>query len=446
MKLATETVEKNLPTTASERGLFPIIGKAAGDISLRFVLVYLFLESWIWLDELVVNPTRPIRPVFNAIFGGLARWFGRHIFHLSGPIESKKLHDSVYMYLVLFSVLVVSALVTIIWLAWDRRGRTVGRAYGLMRIWIRFGLAYMVLIYALDKVFRIQFTAPGPMRLIESYGESSPMALMWTFVGYSGFFTVFSGVAEVSGSLLLFFRRTTPMGALVLTVLMTNVALMDFCYDVSVKMLALHFLLMSIFLLAHDTTRLLNVLALNRPAPADESGSLLWSGASRRARYLVLALKVLIVLYTIVPGPIRTYGAFKVMGPYAPQPPLYGLYEVTSFKANGAERPLLVNDSRLWRYLAVENSSQVFVKTMDNTVLTYDAKYDPIDHEIRMRRSDSGSPPEDLLISVLPNGGLSVTGQSGNNQVAVLLHSVDLSKFPLVSRGYHWVNEKSYWK
>ena len=424
---------------------FLLFRKGVAQLALRFVLVYLFLESWVWLDELAVNVSRPVRPVFNAIFGGLARWMGRHVFHVSGPLEPKSLHDSLYMYLLLLSVGVISAVFAIIWLAADFQGRTVRRAYDLLRVWVRYSLAYMVMIYALDKVFRIQFVFPGPLRLIESYGESSPMALMWTFIGYSGFFTVFSGVVEVAGSVLLFFRRTVPMGALILTVLMANVALMDFCYDVSVKMLALHFLILSVFLLAHDTTRLLNVLAFNRPAEAEESDSLLRPTASLGVRRLVLAVKILIVFYAVVPGPIRTYQAFRTMGPYAPRPPLYGLYEVASFKTNGVERPLLITDHNLWHYIVIENGSQVFVKTMDNSVLTYQAKYDPKKHCIEMHRSDAGAPPESLLMSANA-GGVSVIGESGKDEEAVTLRSIDLSQFPLVNRGFHWVNGKSYWK
>jgi hypothetical protein len=446
MELMTEPVREGSLHFSPEHERSLPVRKVAGQLCVRFTLVYLFLESWIWLDELAVNISRPVRPVFNAIFGGFARWTGRHIFHLTGPIEPSSLRDSPYMYLVLLSIAVVSAVIAIAWQLADFRGRTVRRAYDFVRLWIRYSLAYMVLIYAMDKVFRIQFTFPGPLRLVESYGESSPMALMWTFIGYSGFFVVFSGLAEVAGSVLLFFRRTVPLGALILAILMANVALMNFCYDVSVKMLALHFLIMSVFLLAHDATRLLNVLALNRPAPAEEMGALLPPHATYRMRNLVLALKVLVVLYAVVPCTIRTYQAFRIMGPYTARPPLYGLYEVESFKEDGVARPLLVNDGSLWRYVEIENAKEVFVKTMDNHILTYVGQYDPTTRSVRMHPEDAGSPPENLLISALPQGDLSVTGDLGKDHIAVMLRSIDLSKFPLVSRGFNWVNETSYWK
>lgn len=443
MKVVTESARaESLEARPAWRTSLP--GNAAVQVPFRYLLVYLFLSNWIWFDELAVHPSRPIRPVFDAIFGTLARWTGRHLFHLSGPIKPNSFVDTHYLYLVLLCVAVVSAVITLAWLLADWPGRTVPRVYALMRVWIRYSLAYMVLIYAMDKVFRLQFGFPSLLRLIEPYGDSSPMALMWTFIGYSGFFTVFSGLAEVAGAVLLLFRRTTPLGALTLTVVMANVALMDFCYDVSVKMLALHFLIMSVFLLAHDADRLLNVLAFNRPAPADELGSLVPANASPRTRGVLMVVKVLIVLYTIVPAPIRTYKTFRAVGPFAPRPPLYGLYEVESFTVNGVERPLLITDGSLWRYVVVQAPTEVVAKTMDNTLIKYQAKYDPATRSLLMHRQDAGSPVENLVLSPAAQGSFTVTGQLGASQLAVKLRQVDVSKFILVNRGFHWINEKSY--
>lgn len=437
----------------------PAVGRSVGSLSeprisalkrlgvqigLRYLLVYLFFSTWVWFDELAVHPSRPIRPVFDAIFGRLARWTGRHVFHLTGPIEPNSFRDTRYLYLVLLWVVVVSVVVTVGWLLADRQGRTIHRVYDAMRVWIRYSLAYMVMIYAIDKVFRLQFPFPGLLRLIEPYGDSSPMALMWTFVGYSGFYTVFSGLAEAGGAVLLFSRRMTPLGALILTGVMGNVALMDFCYDVSVKMLALHFLILSAFLLAHDAGRLLNVLALNRPAPAAENGSLLPRNASPRTRQMVLALKVLIVLYATVPPVLRTYKIFRDVGPFAPHAQLYGVYEVDSFAVNGSVRPLLITDGGLWRYVIVSSPTEVTAKTMDNSLIKFQAKYDPATKSIEVHRKDGKSTAEKLAVTGLPQGGISVTGDLDGNTVAARFHQVDVSKFVLVNRGYHWINETSY--
>ena len=47
---------------------------------------------------------------------------------------------------------------------------------------------------------------------------------------------------------------------------MAEIFTLNMTYDVPVKLFSFHLLLMSLFLLAPDTKRLLNVLLLNRPA------------------------------------------------------------------------------------------------------------------------------------------------------------------------------------
>jgi len=52
----------------------------------------------------------------------------------------------------------------------------------------------------------VQFEPPGYGRLTQPLGQYSPMALLWTFMGYSPLYTSFTGSAEVIGGVLLFFR------------------------------------------------------------------------------------------------------------------------------------------------------------------------------------------------------------------------------------------------
>src|SRR4029079_8818976 len=104
----------------------------------------------------------------------------------------------------------------------------------------------------------------SPERLLEPYGESSPMGLLWTFMGYSlpyNGFTVAAGVVRV---FLLFLRRTTTLGALIVSAVMVNVVMLNFCYDVPVKLFSSHLLVMAGILTIPDLRRLAGVLVFNR--------------------------------------------------------------------------------------------------------------------------------------------------------------------------------------
>ena len=138
---------------------------------------------------------------------------------------------------------------------------------------VRFVLGATMLSYGWAKVFPNQMPAPGPDRLLNPIGETSPMGLLWTFMGASSAYQIFAGVGEVVGGTLLFWRRTALLGALVLVVVLANVVALNFCYDVPVKLYSSHLLAMALFIVAPHVPRLLDVLVLNRPAPACEGAA-----------------------------------------------------------------------------------------------------------------------------------------------------------------------------
>ena len=56
--------------------------------------------------------------------------------------------------------------------------------------------------------------SPSIESLRETYGASSPMRLLWTFMGVSAGYRIFSGLAEALPGFLLLFRRTSTVGGL----------------------------------------------------------------------------------------------------------------------------------------------------------------------------------------------------------------------------------------
>ncbi len=101
------------------------------------------------------------------------------------------------------------------------------------------------------------------------------MNVVRTFMGTSRTYTNFSGWMEVIAALLLIWRRTATLGGLVAAGVMTNVLMLNLCYDVPVKQYSAHLLLMSIFVSLHDWRALFDLLIRNRSITTCTSGSLL---------------------------------------------------------------------------------------------------------------------------------------------------------------------------
>src|SRR5215831_17255359 len=210
---------------------------------------------------------------YTSVLHAIASWVAIHIFHLSGENVTyfrTGSGDTTLAYISNLLFVVFSVVVTLVWSVADRRRPNYRTLHAWLRLLVRYTLAVTLFAYGMAKVVPMQFRSPGLAKLIEPFGEFSPMGVLWNFMGASLPYTILAGSAEVLSGLLLLFRRTTTLGALFSTAVMMNVASLNYCYDVPVKLYSTNLLLMSIFLAAPDLRRLANVFVLNRTAePAD---------------------------------------------------------------------------------------------------------------------------------------------------------------------------------
>src|SRR5581483_5890697 len=162
-----------------------------------------------------------------------------HWFHQSGkavtyfPTGSG---DTTLGFVQNFLFLVIAAGATVVWSIIDYRRPNYHTLYKWLRLLVRYTLAFTLFSYGFAKVIPLQFGPPGLYKLIEPYHDFSPMGVLWSFMGASRAYTMFSGSAEVIAGLLLLFRRTTSLGAMAAFAVMLNVVLLNFCYDVPVKL------------------------------------------------------------------------------------------------------------------------------------------------------------------------------------------------------------------
>jgi hypothetical protein len=107
---------------------------------------------------------------------------------------------------------------------------------------------------------------PGLATLLEPYGNFTPMGVLWSQVGVSQPYEILLGTAELLAGILLFIPRTATVGAMLGLVSMAQVFVLNMTFDVPVKILSGHLMLMCLVLLAPEARRLVQVLVLNRPA------------------------------------------------------------------------------------------------------------------------------------------------------------------------------------
>jgi hypothetical protein len=236
---------------------------------LRFGFVYLLLYMGPFVLTAVI-PSELVAEVYENLWRSWLPQLGKSLFHVQVNTEPSGSGDTVYDYLKVLAYLVLALVAGLLWTLRDRRRANDERVYAWLRVWIRFSLASAMIVYGASKVFMGQFIPPGLDRLLQTYGDSSPMRLLWTFMGFSQGYTLFAGLAEMLGGVLMISRRTTLLGAMVSAGVLTNVVLLNFFYDVPVKQFSAHLLFMALLLIAPDARRLAYMLVFNRtalPAP-----------------------------------------------------------------------------------------------------------------------------------------------------------------------------------
>ncbi len=363
--------------------------------------------------------------------------------------------DTTYNYVEVAVYAIISLLAAALWTGLDFRRRNYARLHGLLRIYIRYVLAFAMIGYGMAKVIPLQMPAPDAYRLTECYGDSSPMGILWAFIGASPAYSVFAGAGETIAGLLLFWRKTSTLGAIVASGVMANVVALNFCYDVPVKLYSSHLLLQAIILIAPDLPRLATLLLTNRPVPPGRTRPLC---ARPWMHYTWGTLKGLLVLAYMslqVAGGIESYHTY---GGGAPPAPLYGLYTVEEQTVNGQALPPLLTDAARWREIIIGNSYAMYnnvgtirVRPMDGAPRIYFYKLHADTATIAITPFAPGLNVTTVTDEQLGRNTLNytrpdpahlvITGRLEDQDITLTLKNKPLNSYLLTSRGFHWINE-----
>jgi hypothetical protein len=368
-------------------------------------------------------------------------WFGEHILRLAPGsiiIQPTGSGDTLlgYVQSALFGILALAG--TLAWSALDRKRPAYPRLAEFLRVFLRYALAGTMLSYGLAKIPPMQFQPPGPDRLLRSLGQFSPMGLLWTFMGFSPAYTMFAGAAETLGALLLLWRRTTTLGALVLAAVLLNVVMLNFCYDVPVKLYSLHLLAASLVLLLPALPRLMAVLVLNRAT----TPAVFWRPFASRWKTITLkSAKAAFVLLLVGTHAWTAYQGWLVRGLSRPNPPLFGIYEVEEFRLSGEPRPPLTTDKDRWRRFFINRTGAAIIQDMSDGFDRWTVTYDAAAGTLKLQTA--GAAPQEFVLTctVSPDDHLTLDGPYKSGPIHVTLKRIPESSLTLTSRGFHWIQE-----
>jgi hypothetical protein len=410
----------------------------------RFVFAY-FVFVNLPFPIGVIPFTDPVAAAYNEIWKPVVPWVGTHVLGLAEPVavppDDDGSGDTTFAYVQPFCVLALAAVATGAWTALDRRPTSYERLDRWLRVYVRYALAVTMVGYGAYKVIPTQFSAPSLGRLLQPVGDCSPMGMLWTFMGASAPYTIFAGAVELVGGALLLVRRTALLGALVTAGALTNVVMLNMCYDVPVKLYSSQLLLMAIYVIAPDLERLANVLVLNRPAePADPTPLFV----RPRLNLAASALAAVFGLYVVGAALYQAHTAYVTYGGGAPRSPLYGIWSVDDYEVDGVPRPPLVTDETRWRRVVFDRPGAVAVLSMSDARQPYALELDEQASTLVLSKFDDADWKASFAFERPEPDRMTLDGSLDGHRVRATLRLTDPSSFRLTTRGFHWINEVPY--
>jgi hypothetical protein len=408
---------------------------------------YLFLMA---KQQLTRIPTPLTAPLWHRV----VPWVGKHILHLATPITifSNGSADTTYDYVLALCFLTISAFGALVWFFLDRRRSNYQVLHQWLRLAVILSLAARMLSYGIEKVIPLQFGSLDFVRISEPLGEMTPITLLWNFMAASKPYTITVGMVELVAGLLLLVPRFTTLGALLALCSMANVFALNMCYDVPVKLLSFHLGLLAAFLLLPEAPRLLNVLVLNRPTVPAQAVPLSSNTWIRHGALLFRAAVGLLLFASLTFFSYRTYTRQQTVR--LSQVPFYGVWSVDEFNETGNAgapplfTPMLMKEMNVlpgndhWERLIFQSPDAVYIQLSDGTLAGFRSNFDSKSGSLTLT-ADGDDPAWKCSLSVQNPEPLvlRVQGTVNGGAIAATLHREDQTRFLLLTKGFHWINE-----
>jgi hypothetical protein len=410
---------------APQRCSWPLISR----IAFRWCFVYFTLFC---LSNQILLSLLPIPGLFRGDLAALAPvrkmvfWTAEHVFHAAMPLvyQGSGSGDKTFDWVLSFCLLAIAALATAVWSALDRKRAEYRALHKWFYVFLRFAAGSQMLIYGMAKLVPLQMPYPSLTRLVEPFGNFSPMGVLWYSIGAAPGYEMFAGSAEVLAGVLLFFPRTAMIGALVCLADTIEVFMLNMTYDVPVKLFAFHLILMSLVLLGPDMGRLARFFFSKEAVGAPKMPDLFRTVRANRIAFAVQVAFALVLIGMNVRG---SWQGWHLYGGGAPKSPLYGIWNLDP----------AASDTAGFKRVIFDRPTGMALQNADDTFLNYVAAVDMAGTVSLTRNSWKGT----VKFARTAQDRMTLEGEIEGRKVHAQLQLLDRSKLLLVSRGFHWIQE-----
>ena len=416
---------------------------ASHRVAFRFGVLYLGLFSIATqiLGSLLLVPLAdfyfrglgPLWPMREITF-----WISTNVFGVTAPlVYTGTTGETVFFWVQTLWLFVAAVGATAVWSLLDRHRRNYVTLHKWFRFFVRLGLASQMLEYGMTKVIPTQFPPPTLNTLVTPAGNLSLSAMLWTSIGSAPGYEIFTGCIEVLGGILLLIPRTTMLGAILSLAAMTQVFVLNMTYDVGLKQVSFHLILLAIFLLAPDFRRLGRLFLLNQGIGPSTQAELF---GTRRRNRIAIGLQVLLGIYWLGVYAYVNLGYWYAAGPGSPRSALYGIWNVEQLSIDGQVRPPVLNDyDRQWRRVIFDAPAGMVFQRFDDSFARYGVSIDVYKNTLSLTKGDSKTWKSAFSFERIAPDGLSLEGEMDGHRIRMQLQLVEFDTFRLLNSGFRWI-------
>lgn len=404
----------------------------------RFFFIFLILYIFLTPNDIVpysyILHRFYLQPCINLI-----AWLAKDVVHIAGPATKfiNGTTDTAFGYLTILFIFSVALLGSAIWMLIDRPVRNYNKLHSLLIVILRYYLAITWIAYGSMKIIQLQFPPLTPVTLLQTFGNSTPRSLAWTFMGYSAGYNYLIGFTEYVIGLLLFFRRTSTLGSLLAFCALANIMAFNYCFDIDVKLLSTMLMVMTLFLLSKYRIRLVNFFWLNKIVHPEDIPP--YNFKKKWQTTTLLIFKFALILYVIFFDLYGDFARAKQNGAVN-KPPLYGIYNVKTFIRNKDTIKPLTTDTTRWNKLIVSSiPGSASVMLMNDSLKYFAFNPDTLKKGIVMHNEKDSLDKYTFTYSKPKADILVIRGKWHNDSLEIKLQKYDLNKFLLVNRSFRWI-------
>lgn len=226
----------------------------------------------------------------------------------------------------------------------------------IVRTIVSYRLAIAVFVYGLLKFYPVLAPYPSLSNLNTAYGDFSRWKLFSLSLGIVPGYQSFLGGVELVTGLLLLFRKTAGIGALIIAIFLGNVFVSNIAYEGGEIVYSLYLISLALFILSFDLPKLYRLVVQQLPSNPDPSPALYLSDFWKKITWLLrgAVVVVFIGLFGFTTSNANRKNSYQFPAGETGAA-LAGIYEVDLFALNGKVLPWDPHDPVRWKDVVIES-------------------------------------------------------------------------------------------